>query len=111
MRKGLALAMVVERVAILALAAKTAAGRAPLLVQRRTKAIEAAKCARATKVRAVRGRGRSSAPMSHAMSAAGPATELGQIGAPGWTWMSIAGTAPEDGTSMSAWGDMGIAAV
>jgi hypothetical protein len=25
--------------------------------------------------------------------------------------VSIAGTAPEDGTSMSAWGDMGIAAV
>jgi hypothetical protein len=111
MRKGLALAMVVEKVAILALAAKTAAGRAPLLAQRRTKVIQAARCARATKVRAVRGRDRSNAPMSTSMSAAGAATEIVQIGAPGWTSMSIAGTAPEDGTSMSAWGDMGIAAV
>jgi hypothetical protein len=111
MRKVLALAVVVERVAILALAAKTAAGRAPLLAQRRTKAIEAPRCARATKVRAERGRGRSSAPMSTSMSADGAVTEQGQIGAPGWMSMSIAGTAPEGGTSISVWGDMGIAAV
>jgi len=49
--------------------------------------------------------------MSTSMSADGAVTEQGQMGAPGWVSMSIAGTAPEGGTSMSAWGDMGIAAV
>jgi hypothetical protein len=73
MRKGL-LREMVESVANLALVARTAAGRVPVLAQRRKKeAIEARRCARATKVRAVRRR--TNVAMSTSMSAEGAPTE------------------------------------
>ena len=114
--KGL-VAMAVQRVAILALAARTAA-RVQVLAQcrkneaqRRIKAIVADRCARVTKARAVMGRRGSNAAMSTSTSAGGAATETGRTDAPGWILMSNAGADPADGMSMLAWGGMGIAAV
>jgi len=106
MREGLLLEMV-QRVANLALVARTAAGRVPVLAQRRKKgAIAARRCARATKVLAVRGR--TNVAMSTSISAEGAPTETERTGARGWMSMSIAGADPADGMSTSTCGAMGI---